>query len=162
MKKYTCTLQFTYSPDKVGPFLTHALKPLAFLPGVMYIRIDNEDRLEDEPYNEELLFSILSRKPTTIQLMNKAYDEMDDYYWFRMQIDESYNILRAEWLNSNLDFLFSKESLGYFLQSKDFICGNCCDNADRYEQSRERSEYFVNRNPTKPYDKEKIEGRIRF
>jgi hypothetical protein len=43
-----------------------------------------------------------------------------------------------------------------FLSNPNFICGNCCDNGDRCEQSKKENEYFINTDPKNPYEIEKI------
>lgn len=160
MKNYSCILHFTFSPENTEQLLNNAIKSLGFPPSIMYIKIDNENTLEDVPFDEHLLFSLLSKEPTTIQLMNREYDDNESYYWFKLRIDKEYNIIRAEWLNSSLDFLLSSSSINHFLQSANFLSGNCCDNGDRHEQSRGMIEYFINKNVKNPNDVEKIEEKI--
>jgi hypothetical protein len=116
--------------------------------------------LENVPFDEEIAFLSLKKGASPIQIRNKIHDEEGIALWFRLSTAYQDKVLSMEWHNTNFDFLLGNERINLFLQSKNFIFGYCCDNDDRYEQSQEKKEYFVNTDPKDPYKVKKIEENI--
>lgn len=138
MRKYSCTLFIKYNHDELLSFIKGALINLGFPASLLYIKTEQS---EDEiPFNENDLFVAVANRATMIWIMNKEYDENEDFYWFKSVVDESYNVLKLEWRNSNLDFLLSKDVLSYITQSKNFISGYFYDVYDEREQSLEEKQ----------------------
>lgn len=152
MKKFSCTICFSLNQNL--SVLKESLNVFGFTPNVMYV--DSEELSADVTYSEDMLISLLNKDFSKIHILNKEYDESEDYYWFRITNHKDYNILQLEWQNINIDFLLNSHSLTMFLSNPNFICGNCCDNGDRFEQSKEEHEYFINTDPKNPYEIEKI------
>jgi hypothetical protein len=158
MKKFYCTLFINYNKNDFSSVTKESLKVLGFMPKELYVKGDEFE--EDMSYDEAKILKLIEKNPYTLWIMNKVYDESQDYFWFRSKFDEYYKILRLEWLNSNLDFLLNSHSMNYFLRNPSFICGYCCDNGDTFQQSQEERQNIIGTDPNDPYKWESVVERI--
>jgi hypothetical protein len=147
--KYSCSLYFEYKELVVDELAGWALNMLGFPPRVMSIYINDDEDWTDVSFDRSLLQAAIKKGFSSIQIMNKMYDEEPGYYWMRIMVDKHYSILNIEWRNSSLDFLLAKNAMTPLLTNRNFIFGYTYDADDSYLQSQENKEYFESKMPGK-------------
>lgn len=143
MKRYSCSILYSFNENNFLNFFSSALETLGFEPAYMTVYFDEfTNPLEDIRYDKNHVIKLLGKKPTTITLKNKIYDPDENtsgYCWFRFKLilDNPYKeeFCSLEWSNNSLDFLFRSKEFNYFLESKSLIYCYCYNQEDCMKQS---------------------------
>jgi hypothetical protein len=132
--QYVCELYFDREKGNRVDLTKLALQSLGFMPNIMSIYVNMDEMYEEVPYNEDLLFTILSKEvDSEIKIAERPYDENRLRPWFRLGEIEG-NFFPLKWSNENLDFLIP-EKIKQFLKVDGFAACYIFDNKDAWEQS---------------------------
>jgi hypothetical protein len=137
--QYICELYFDKHKSDWQELMKLSLHSLGFIPNVMSIYVTMDKMFEEIPYDENFLFSVLSKEDEPgITIRHHIYDEDSENPWFRLGDTEG-KFVSLKWSNTNLDFLLS-ENIEQFFKMDGFTVGYAFDNKDIREQSREATE----------------------
>jgi hypothetical protein len=156
-RQFSCTFCFEYNLDEIELLLRTALEVLGFEKKLMYIIVNYDELFENIPFDYEILFSSLKKGASMIKIRNNLFDEEGNNFWFKLEISKAYKLFELTWHNNNLAFLLESKYIINFLKSEKLVCGSCYDSSDKFDQSREKIEYFTNPDPKNPHKVEKIE-----
>ena len=158
MRKYSFNVWFVYNQQELISILKEVVNVLGFTPSIMYLH--SEESSVDVTYTEQELVTFVGNGFSFIHILNKEYDESEDYYWFRITHHQDYKILQLEWHNNNLDFLLNTLTLRSILKSQNFIFGYANDIIDKADQSKKEVQRIVGTDPNDPYKWESVVEKI--
>ena len=137
------TYNFYYDLEKsnnIEKLLTISFNNFGFNPMYMSIYSDYFGMIEQVNFNKNLIYSKVNNELRSILINNKLYDESEDYFIYRLHIDQTYKTIHLSWTNNNLDFidLILEELINF----DNFIFGECSNIKDTSKQSNENIEIF--------------------
>jgi hypothetical protein len=143
MKKYACSILYKCNEEKkIFELLSMAIKVLGFEPRYMNILFDEfSESLKDIEFDENYLFTLLRKTPSSIIIKNKLYEEDNPQnfcnFSFRITKDEHFSLQSCSlsWLNKNLNFLIDSDYFKSFLGFENLVYNYCYNQYDCYEQS---------------------------
>lgn len=134
--QYCCELYFENEKSSREKLLRLGLQNLGFSPKIMSIYVNAGEIYEEVSYDEDLLFSIISRENDCgIKITQDLYNENTISLWFRLSEIEG-RFFSIKWSNINMDFLFFGK-VGKFLEMDGFTAGYIFENKDAWEQTRD-------------------------
>jgi hypothetical protein len=156
--QYTSIISYQYVSGEEITLLLTASKILGFEPKYMSLFFDEfEGQIDDIPFDIGKLMELIKRKPATITIKNKLYEEAAEgnVKWFRFSqaIDTPFDLktVSLEWSNSNLDFLLTNSEFKVLMSSKNLLYCYCYNQLDCMQQSNTTIKTFLNDYPNLPF-----------
>lgn len=158
MKRYSCDILYKYKEKDSIDSLNNALGVLGFEPNFMSVYYDEfKKSLNDVPYDKEQMLKIFNNKPASIIIKHQLYNEdirdKNDWFQIKLNLDSPFGLdtFNLAWSNTNMDFLFARNRLSFFIENPLLIYSYCYDQYDCFQQTNEMIDVFVQDYPGQSY-----------